>query len=285
MSANARDDVVDDDDEKDDEENDEDERMDIDAPVERVRRPFRRARRPVPRLPPTTFSCDVCGIFNPGRPTRTRRGRYRDCYAAAQDGNLDELKHLVLVHNDAYDDETARVAASANRVDILAWAYCNVGPINDLSGALDVAQEHGCREATELLQFMRLNRYARFRTLQTARHAVLAGGAGDRALKDAMEQIWNRLYGEDWREEEERRAMVFADEEENLRAKELASEMLSVIEEEKKELSNGAYVKLCAALREVYELRVRAEPKSLFDGVLFGPNMLPFADNIYDGHQ
>ena len=281
MSANARDVVVVDEDDDDDD----DARMDVDV-LARERRPFRRARRPIARFPRASFSCDRCGIFAPNRPARTPEGYHRDCCNAAEDGNLEELKHLIVAHGCAYDDYATQVAAFTNRVDILAWAYCNVGPLNGFRSALDIAEQQGHREATELLRFLRLNRYERIRVLNSARHAALAGGAGDMLLKDAMEQIWERLYGR-YGEDEDRHAIVFKenDEKESTRAKELASEILGVIEDEKTALSNGAYVKLCAALRDVHELRVREEPKSLFDGVVFGPNRLPFHDYIYEGHR
>jgi len=263
-----------------------------DAAPERERPPARRAKRPPSRLVPP-FSCARCGIV--GRPP----GRRSDCdvrgtYDAALDGNLEELKHLYSTHGFAYERAATWEAAKMGRVDILAWAFCCAGPVNGFDVALEVAENEGQEAAVELLKFLKINKYQRRRAMNRAAHFASTGGDGERALFEALKQIWRKLYGaSEYGPEDEHFAFRDGDEDESqpvddgepTRAQELATQILNTIDSEKASLSSGTYLKLCDALREVHDLPVKRKPKSLFDGVVFGPNQLEFDVWLYEDHR
>lgn len=267
---------------------------DGDVVVVESRARARRARRP-PRREIPSFSCARCGIIGrpPGRPSPFS---LRGTYDAALDGNLDELQHLYDVHASAYEEQATWEAARQGRVDILAWVFCRVGPINGFDHALAIAEREGHAAATELLQFIKANKHGRRRAMTRAEHFARTGGRDARALVEAMGRIWRRLYGSSERESRDaRRVMRYIneddygavmDEDAPTRAQELARKLLRTIDAEKAALTSGAYVELCDALREVHDLRVAREPSSsLFDGVVFGPNRLEFDDWLYEDHR
>ena len=111
---------------------------------------------------------------------------------------------------------------------------------------------------------------------------------------EALKQIWRKLYGaseygpEDehfvFRDGDEDEKQSMEDNEPTL-AQELATKILNAIDSEKTSLSSGTYVKLCDALREVHNLPVKRKPKSLFDGVVFGPNRLEFDEWLYEEYR
>jgi hypothetical protein len=260
--------------------------------ISRARPRARRARRPPRRVVPP-FSCARCGIVGVP-PVRRSEFDLRGTFDAAREGNLEELKHLVDVHGSAYECAATWEAASAGRVDILAWAFCRAGPVNGFDDALEIAESEGQEAAAELLRFIKLNKYERRRVMTRAAHFASVGGERECALFEALKQIWRKLYGaseygpEDehfvFRDGDEDEKQSMEDNEPTL-AQELATKILNAIDSEKTSLSSGTYVKLCDALREVHNLPVKRKPKSLFDGVVFGPNRLEFDEWLYEEYR
>ena len=271
-----------------------DDARDANNAVSRERPRARRAKRPPRRIVPP-FSCVRCGIVGVP-PVRRSESEYnlRGTFDAVREGNLEELKHLYETHGNAYDCASTWEAASAGRVDILAWAFCRAGPVNGFDDALKIAEREGQAAAAELLRFIKLNKHERRRVMNRAAHFASVGGERECALFEALKQIWRKLYGaseygpEDEHfvfrdgDEDERQSM---EDNEPTRAQELATKILNAIDSEKTSLSSGTYVKLCDALREVHNLPVKQKPKSLFDGVVFGPNRLEFDEWLYEDHR
>jgi hypothetical protein len=259
--------------------------------ISRERPRARRARRPPRRVVPP-FSCARCGIVGVP-PVRRSEFDLRGTFDAAREGNLEELKHLVDVHGSAYECAATWEAASAGRVDILAWAFCRAGP-HGFDDALEIAESEGQVAAAELLRFIKLNKHERRRVMTRAAHSASVGGERECALFEALKQIWRKLYGaseygpEDehfvFRDGDEDEKQSMEDNEPTL-AQELATKILNAIDSEKTSLSSGTYVKLCDALREVHNLPVKRKPKSLFDGVVFGPNRMEFDEWLYEDYR
>ena len=242
------------------------------APARGRTRP-RRAKRPPNRaLPP--FSCARCGIV--GRPPGlSLEYGLRGTFDAVKDGNLEELKHLYDVHGSAYERLATWEAAKMGRVDILAWAYCHAGPVNGFDVALKLAEREGQVAAAELLRFIKINKYERRRAMSRAAYSASNGSESERALFEALKQIWRRLYGaSEYGREDAHFAFRDGDEDESqpgdagepTLAQELATKILSIIDSEKVSLSSGTYLKLCDTLREVHNLPVKEKPKSLLIG-------------------
>ena len=260
--------------------------------VSRERPRARRAKRPPSRLVPS-FSCARCGIVGRTSGPRPDDG-HRGTFDAVRDGNLEELKHLYDVHGCAYEREATWEAARAGRVDILAWAFCHAGPVNGFDTALKVAEKEGQVAAAELLRFIKINKYERRRAMTRAAHFASNGGESECALFEALKQIWRRLYGaseygpEDahdvFRDGDEDETQSTEDSEPTC-AQKLATNMLNTVDAMKASLSSGVYLKLCDDLREVYNLPVMQKPKSLFEGVVFGPNRLEFREWLYEDHR
>ena len=250
----------------------------------------RRARRPPPRRDPG-FTCARCGIVGK-RATMDAFAR-RDACDAARDGNLAELEHLCNHHGAPFAVAATIEAAKRGRVDVIAWAFTERGPVNGFDIALGVAERENQRGAVEVLKFIKMNKYERRRAMSKADYYARRGGADEKALFAALDAIWFKLYKTHAFDRDDARAEMhviedFEEEDEDegpTRAQCLARKILHVIDAEKAALSSATYVALCDALREVHELRVRREPKSLFDGVLFGPNRLAFEDALYEEHR